>query len=218
MRVVDSIAAIREQVADQAGKQLTLRGISIWMNEAVRVMAMNPEVGGQHVELALAEGSRQSLRAIDPAIPWVRLYALEYNLPTGRAINQVDMTALGSASTDWRSADPVDTVEEYALIPGSPLAFDVYPPVAAGTLVQGFAGVTPAPTCVLNSTGTALVDPAEELPVPEAFAVAVCDYVAMRYYLRNSADPNSVARAAAHRDAFTQLAGIALSGTRGAKP
>lgn len=223
MATIQSIIdRVTDVTKDRDHVRWTLPELARWLNTAQDTIAsLTPRASAQYRVLPLAAGSRQDLRTIAPSVRWVRLYDLVCNTrsgqPTGATIRQVARPALDFSVRNWRGVAPTATaVKEFALDERDAFAFDVYPPVQAGTSVYAFAAVKPAPCMVLTPTGDALADPNEEFPLPDGYDIPAVDYVLFRCFSKDVNDQSYASRATAHLQAF-QLAVNAEANDAGAK-
>lgn len=200
----------------------SLPEIARWLNDAAgQIATIHPRSASRYVVLALSQGARQDLRAINPATRWIRLHELTCNVTpddqsTGRTIRQVSRPALDFTFRSWRGKAPTSAeVKEYALDEREPFSFDVNPPVAAGTKVLALVSARPDPCMILNDDGTALVNPAEEFPLAEGYDIPAVDYVLSRCFGKDANDPTYANRAAMHAQLFQSTLGVEVSDTAG---
>lgn len=202
----------------------TLSEISHWLNDAQdQIASLHPRAASQYVTLTLREGSRQDLRLIDPSVRWIRLFELtcnyrptDVNVPTGTTIRQIARPALDNAFSGWRGrAATALAVDEFAMDEREAFTFDVNPPVQNGVRVYALAAIKPEPCAVLNSGGTALIDPDEEFGLHDGYDIPAVDYTLFRLFNKDANDPTYSARAAAHLQAFQLAMGVE---TRDASP
>lgn len=212
-----STQSVIDRVVDLANdpnqKQLRLADIARWGREAIKLIANgSARAAGKYSVITLAAGTRQDLRTISPTTQWIRLHEVVCNAPSGTpsgdVINRVDRTALDAAVRNWRGAAAATTILEFSQDERDAYTFDVFPPAQAGTQVQVYASVYPADAFVLASGQTALVNPAETIPLAEGYDIAVVDYIMARYYQRNTESQTAAARAKQHADLFVAESGL----------
>ena len=209
------IARIDSVTGDTARKRFSLPAIARWMDEAQGIICeLQPRAAAEHRVFTLVEGPSQDLRN-EPSVAWIRVHEAVCNTtaagePTGPAIRMVEGNVLGRVRRDWRNFAPATQVDEVSLDERDPFVFTVFPPAAAGTKVQLLATVRPGPVCVLNSGGTALLDPEERVGVRDGFDTPLVDWVLFRLFSKDSEDQSYQARAKGHFDAAQLVLGLAL--------
>lgn len=223
MATIQSIIdRVTDVTKDYDRERWSLREIARWLNDAAgQIATIHPRVSARYVTLTLAEGARQDLRTIDPTTQWIRLYELTHNVTAddkpGRTIRQVSRPALDFAFRAWRTKMPTAAeVKEFSMDGREPFAFDVNPPVAAGTKVLALAAVRPPECMILDHAGTALANPAEEFPLAAGYDIVAVDYVLARLFGKDVNDPSYANRAAMHMQLFQAGLGVETTDTLGA--
>lgn len=193
------MALIAAQVLDRASVILNDTGnisypreeLLDWLNDARRVMAsIRTDLYAVVEDVELAAGARQGLPA-----DGYRLIDVTYN-DDGTPITLVRRETMGLLGLGVANAAST-RVKHYMFDERSPRAFRVWPPAAAGTVVEMVYARLPEPVTL---EGTLLES--EEL-----YSALLVDYVVARAYMKDTEFVANQQRAAAHLDHFMSVLG-----------
>lgn len=147
------------------------------LNEALRALIVaRPDLGSTTAEHICDAGSLQDV-GVDRSVGVVDIIGLR----------EVDRATLDDFAPGWRSTD-ADTAEEWMRVPGSALAFEVFPPAAGGEALP----IRVVLSLPIVTTG----DLETPIAVPEAYGPSIVEYMVGRIELADDEHANS-GRAAA---------------------
>lgn len=174
------------------------------INDGQLLIAVHrPDATADWFNLTLAAGSYQEISVAGTEV--FRLMDIVANVDAsgnlGRSITPIDRTTLDAVSPSWRSGTRKDTVRHFMFDDRFPLAFEVYPPVLAGTVVRSRCSQPPA---TVTTT-------ADALTVPTAYFEPLFSYVMFRAYCKDLEFSGNAELAAKYLTAFNGSMGIKLT-------
>lgn len=170
----------------------------LWINDGLRIMARVPAIGATTAVMPLVAGTRQRLPAQAIALVDVARNMGSNAATPGRSITEVDRAILDRSQPDWHRQRPRPEVRHFARSAATPTEFYVYPPpqLPASVEVEFTANF---PTLENNT---------DRLPVADAFAPALVDYLLYRCFSKDADYSTNPQRAQMHYAAFSSAIGI----------
>jgi hypothetical protein len=196
MLISETLDKASRIMLDVARKRTKLGELVDYFNEAVTVIVTRrPDAAMPRVDFALTPGWRQELPLTLVPAP-VRIVDVLANT-AGRGVRVVDRTALDASHPQWRRDTQAGVIVNVVLDGRNPLAFDTWPPAAAGASLEVMYQCVPAPVALANAA-TAVY------PIGVQFEPLVLDYIIARCADKETGDPQNAALAAKHRALFEQ--------------
>lgn len=198
-----------ETVQDLAYRRWAVAEWVRYLNDGRREMAVSrPDVFSTTVDLTLVDGARQTLPA-----DVIKLIDLRRNASAGgRVVRQCAREILDAINPDWMSGSRVSQVAHFSYDPRVAREFYVYPPVAAGVVVEAVCAVMPVDIAEPSPPATH-EDVVGNIEIPDPLAGALVSYMLYRAYAKDSESPSSAAKAQAYYTAFTSSLSTEVSAT-----
>jgi hypothetical protein len=169
------ISRAKTLLQDTAGVRWTEQELLDWLNDGQRqVVFLKPEAKVTTSSISLAAGTKQSL----PATALV-LIDIVRNAPggvPGAAVRRHDRKVLDDMLPAWHSSPSSATVSYFTYDPRTPKIFYVYPPAAAGAVVEASYSAPPT-DC---ATTASVID------LDDVFMGALVDYILYRAHSKDS--------------------------------
>lgn len=161
MNVTDVLNEMRRLGKDTDDAVWTAEEKLVFMNRAVKLLCqLKPNIHTSREAIVCQAGSVQN---VPPGMRFVRVVGTLVGDTLSKAIIPVDEVDLTGYLPAWRSMVPVDYPEHYIFAPSTPHTFELYPPVADGTMVQIIAETFPDDATV-----------EDDLPLPQEYFEPVC--------------------------------------------
>lgn len=180
-----------------------------WLNEGqIAVATERPDASIITQAIQLVAGTRQSVAGR-------RLIDVLGNMGTdgltqGRAITLVERGTKDEFDPGWRAATAGNVIKEYCYNVATPKEFDVSPPVWTTTQVwiQVSESINPAEIALIT-------DP---ISIDDAYSVALQEWVAYRYFVRDAEENDGFQRASLHFSAFFSILGRKINADLAVNP
>lgn len=203
-KVIDRAGVI---LGDTANERYSAATKLEWLNDGRQELAIyRPDIYAARTTLTLAAGSEQALAAGS-----LRFMRGICNVTAAGAMSDpvtpIEREELDAIYPGWRSMRQASAVKHFLFDEEQPTAFEVYPPVAAGTKLR-----------VLYCPQPADVVAGDTLTAEGSYGIALIDYVAARGFLMDGDIPGAPARYQSHRSLFEQLVGIGAKMNRVKSP
>lgn len=179
-----------------------------YLNQALRMLTIaRPDAGAGSAVLTLAAGSEQALPA-----GGLRLISIFCNVNVGGAliapaVRHIDRLSLDDVLGSWISAAPSAVVYEYWYDERNPTKFWTNP-VTAGAKIKAQYSATPT---VITAAG-------DTIPVEDAFAAALQEWMLYLAWRRDDETSPTHARAMAHRQICFDLLGVKAGSESASSP
>lgn len=175
---------------DVSNVQWTAAEKLAWLNDGRREMAtLKPEIfgSGTEVEHSATAGAKQRITATGA----YRLLTVDSNAASGKATRPTTQAQLDAFRPGWRSETSA-LVQNWFLDATDPLAFWVYPVVAAGLVLKAHVYITPPDLASLTDTA---------LPFDQ-YMMPLVNYICFRALSKDNEGGNET-KAAAYFQLFT---------------
>lgn len=200
MKAHSLLTRVSEIVGDHEFVNFKLPQAIAWLNDAQRAIAIHkPDAFSRTETVKLEVGSKQTIPAGCLAIFGNQLNMGADGLTPGREVLEIDGVLLSRFSPAWRSATG-SVVKEWFPDPSDPNTYYVVPSVVGDVYLQVSGNYTP----------TTVMSPASELSIKEIFAPAIVNWLAYRFFSRDSELTPNYARAAGFEASFYQLLGVKM--------
>lgn len=180
-----------------------------WINLGLKeVVTFDPPAHTKTVAHALVAGAAQTLPSEALTLINITRNLAADGITPGRQIRRCDKSSLDAMFPNWEQEPKKSYTSNWMYDPRDPLSFDVSPPVLAGTKIE-----------VTYSYHPADVTAGEPMPISEKYIGALLDYIMYKSLAKETEQPESAKRAAAHFSAFTSaIAAIVTNRNGGARP
>lgn len=204
MRAHEIIRRASHLLADTQFERWSEASLLDYLNEArLRVALARPDAAAVSEVVRLDPGTRQELpqggaRLLDV----VRNMGPDGATP-GESVRLADRETLDAVDGGWHAALGQGVVHHYLFDDRLPASYLVYPPASASPEVwlEIVYARTPAP----------LTSPVQAVGLPEAFGAPLADFVLHRAFAADAESAESLARSAAHLEAFERAVAGKLS-------
>lgn len=172
------IARARNQVVDNDTVQRwTDAEFMQHISDAMRTIStIDPSTSNKVVSVKLVIGTRQKLPADGNMLLTVTRNMGIDGLTPGRAIRVIRRDIIDDQNSNWHTDASVLAVYNYIYDPLDAKAFSVYPPSNGQGYIEINYQYTPGEIVTVN-------DP---IPLPDAYSVAITDYVLMRAHQKDA--------------------------------
>lgn len=203
MKGLDIVTPARGVLNDPDNLRWDDAEMALWITAGCRYIALRrPDSCQVNAPMTLASGAKQSIAALTP--PGVRLLDIF-------SLRLVDRETLDSHRPGWLTGTP-GLPKNYVFDNRDPKTFYVYPPAAAGAVVDGVL-YSRNPVVITSGTLNSVA-----LSIDDVFTEPLLNYLLFRCYAKDAAETHNATLAAMYLAACDAALGVKTQADVAASP